>query len=88
MTFGEYLSVERTQAGDAGEYLRRRLQGLIGQRLALPAGSARVWWPALARSCDPAAHPLVLALDSGSEARMLEEFARQFDLSRPLVRGC
>jgi hypothetical protein len=70
-----------------GAYLLRRLQGRLGHRLALPAGGARVWWPGLCKGSDPAAHPLVLALDSESEADMLAEFARQFDLSRPFVRG-
>ncbi len=70
-----------------GEYLLRRLQGMLGQRLALPAGSARVWWPCMSTRSDPAAHPRVLALDSESQADMLAEFARQFDLSRPHVRS-
>jgi hypothetical protein len=70
-----------------GEYLLRRLQGMLGRRLALPAGGARVWWPGVAPCGDPAAHPLVLALDSESEADMFAEFARQFDLSRPHVRA-
>jgi hypothetical protein len=67
------------------EYLLRRLHGMLGPRLALPAGGARVWWPGLAPSSDPAAHPLVLALDSESETDMLAEFARRFDVSRPYV---
>jgi len=69
-----------------GEYLRRRLQGMLGKRFALPPGGARVWWPSLSTCSDPAGHPFVLALDSESQADMLAEFARQFDLSRPLVR--
>ena len=70
-----------------GEYLLRRLQGMLGRRLALPAGSVRVWWPGLRAPSDPTAHPLVLALDCESQSDMLVEFARLFDLSRPLVRG-
>jgi hypothetical protein len=64
-----------------GEYLLRRLHEMLGGRLALPAGGVRVWWPGLSTHSDPAEHPLVLALDSESQAHMLEEFARQFELS-------
>jgi hypothetical protein len=70
-----------------GEYLLRRLQGMLGQRLALPAGSARVWWPGLTARSNAAEHPPVLALDNESQTHMLDEFARQFDLSRPHVRS-
>jgi hypothetical protein len=69
-----------------GERLRQCLQGVLGRRLALPAGGVRVWWPGMA-AYDPGAHPLVVALDSESQGEMLEEFARQFDLSRPRVRS-
>ncbi len=69
-----------------GEPLLRRLQGMLGRRLALPAGSVRVWWPGLTAPSDPTAHPLVLALDCESQSDMLAEFARLFDLSRPVVR--
>jgi cell division septum initiation protein DivIVA len=68
-----------------GEYLLRRLQVMLGRRLALPAGSARVWWPGMSTRSDPAAHPLVLALDSESQAHMLAELSRVFHLSLPLV---
>jgi hypothetical protein len=70
-----------------GEYLLRRLRGMLGQRLALPVGSARVWWPGMSTRSDPAAHPLVLALDSESQEHMLAELARLFHLSRPFVRS-
>jgi hypothetical protein len=70
-----------------GAYPLRRLQGMLGHQLALPPGGARIWWPGLSTCGDPAAHPLVLALDSESQADMLAEFARRFELSRPLVRG-
>lgn len=70
-----------------GEHLLRCLQGMLGRRLALPAGSVRVWWPGLTAPSDSRAHPLVLALDCESQSDMLVEFARLFDLSRPLVRG-
>jgi hypothetical protein len=67
------------------EYLLRRLQGLLGP-LALSRGSARVWWPGLSVSSDAGEHPLVLELDGEPHRRLLGEFAREFDLSRPLVR--
>lgn len=70
-----------------GESLLRRLQGSLGQRLALVVGGVRVWWPGLECRCDPGGHPLVLELDGESRAELLVEFARRFDLSRPLVRG-
>ena len=63
------------------ENLLGRLQGSLGQRLALVAGGVRVWWPGLECRCDPGGHPLVLALDGESRSEMLSEFARQFDLS-------
>jgi hypothetical protein len=69
-----------------GQDLLRRLQGMLG-RIALPSGSARVWWPGVSARNDPGEHPLVLALDSESQADMLAEFHRQFNLSRPTVRG-
>jgi hypothetical protein len=70
-----------------GVHLLGRLQGMLGQRLALPAGGARVWWPGLAVGSDPREHPLVLALDGESRAGTLVEFARQLDLRRPVVRA-
>jgi hypothetical protein len=70
-----------------GQDLLRRLQGILGRSLALPAGSARTWWPGLTAYSDPGEHPLVLALDSESQAEMLAEFDRRFNLSRPPVRG-
>jgi hypothetical protein len=65
----------------------RRLQGSLGQRLALTAGGVRVWWPGLVLRGDPGEHPLVLALDGEPQADVLAEFERQFNLSRPTVRG-
>lgn len=70
-----------------GESLLRRLQGSLGQRLALVTGGVRVWWPGLQARCDPGGHPLVLALDGEPQADVLAELARRFDLSRPSVRG-
>ena len=69
------------------EYALRRLQGRLGQRLALTVGGVRVWWPGLARRCDPGEHPLVLALDGEPREAVLAEFEREFNLSRPSVRG-
>ncbi len=69
-----------------GEYLLRRLQVVLGRRLALPAAGVRVWWPALSTRSDPGDHPFVLVLDSESQAGMLAQFARRFELSRPVVR--
>lgn len=48
------------------ECLVRRLQGILGQGLALPVGGARAWWPGLSVRSDPGEHPLVLALDGES----------------------
>jgi hypothetical protein len=70
----------------SAEYLLRRLQGMLGRKLALPAGGARIWWPDLSTRSDPSEHPFVLALAGEPQSSMLVEFARQFDLSRPLVR--
>jgi hypothetical protein len=68
-----------------GQDLLRRLQGWLGQRIALTVGGVRVWWPGLlAGRSDPGEHPLVLALDSESQAEMPAEFDRQFNLSPPL----
>lgn len=69
-----------------GEEALRGLGDLLGRELALPAGAARVWWPGMTARSDPRDHPLVSRLDDEAEADMLAEFARQFDLSRPLVR--
>jgi|HubBroStandDraft_2_1064218.scaffolds.fasta_scaffold22319_1 hypothetical protein len=63
-----------------------RLEGVLGRKLALPAGAARIWWPGLTVHSDPAEHPLVLQLEDERAADMLTEFARRFELSRPLVR--
>jgi hypothetical protein len=68
------------------EQLLQDLQGVLGRSLALPRGSARVWWPGLTSRSDPSDHPLVLELDGEPDGHMLAELARQFDLSRPRVR--
>jgi hypothetical protein len=69
-----------------GGFLLACLADLLGHELALSADSARIWWPGLAVGSDPGDHPLVVYLDGEPDSSMLEEFARQFDLSRPLVR--
>jgi hypothetical protein len=71
----------------AGEdELLHELRATLGAALALDRGAARVWWPGAGLRCDPADHPLVLALEDEPRATTLEEFALQFDLSRPRVR--
>jgi len=70
----------------AGEHWLRGLADLLGRRLALPAGAARVWWPGLTLRSDPFEHPLLFPLDDERELDLLAEFARRFELSRPLVR--
>jgi len=70
-----------------GDHLLRCLHGVLGRRLALPAGGVRVWWPGLTARSDPGEHPFVLALDSEPQGDLLAEFACQFELSRPFVRS-
>jgi hypothetical protein len=71
----------------AGEdELLHELRATLGPALALDRGAARVWWPGAGPRCDPADHPLVLALEDEPSAVTLEELALQFDLSRPRVR--
>jgi hypothetical protein len=61
------------------------LEGLLGRVIALPAGGVRVWWPALSVQSVARDHPFVLAHDCETPASVLEEFAKEFDLSRPRV---
>jgi hypothetical protein len=68
-----------------GAYLLWRLERMLGRRLALQAAGLRIW-PGFSTRSAPGDHPCVLALDSESQADLLTEFARHFDLSRPLVR--
>jgi hypothetical protein len=63
------------------------LERLLGRVLALPAGGVRVWWPGLSVDSGAGEAPVLLALDGEPQARVLAEFARGFDLSRPRVRG-
>jgi hypothetical protein len=62
------------------------LEGILGPNLALPAGAARIWWPELTVASNPLEHPVVLQLEDEPEADMLVEFARCFELTRPVVR--
>jgi len=67
-------------------YLLGRLADALGGALALTAGAARIWWPGLSTASDPLDHPLVVQMESERADSLLEEFALQFDLSRPRVR--
>jgi hypothetical protein len=69
-----------------GGHPMRHLAGVLGRRWAPPRGSARICWPGFGTRSDPADHPLVQRLDGESDQEAIEEFARQFDLSRPRVR--
>ena len=63
------------------------LRELLGARLTVGEGAVRTWWPGADGRCDPADHPSVLALEGEPSEVTLEEFAHQFDLSRPRVRA-
>jgi hypothetical protein len=63
------------------------LRETLGSRLAVDQGAVRTWWPGAGARCDPADHPAVVALEGEPSRVTLEEFAHQFDLTRPRVRG-
>ncbi len=63
------------------------LREILGRRLAIDRGVVRTWWPGASARCDPADHPAVLALDGEPSRATLEEFAHEFDLTRPRVRA-
>jgi hypothetical protein len=69
-----------------GQHPLQRPAVLVSQRWAVPRGSARVCWPGFSVDSDPGDHPCVQRLDGESDRDALEEFARQFHLSRPCVR--
>jgi hypothetical protein len=69
------------------EELLHSLRERLGARLAINRGEARVWWPGATVRSDPSDHPAVLALEGESPRVTLEEFAQQFELSSPRVRG-
>lgn len=70
-----------------GEDLLRRLGEILGVKLTVRHGQARIWWPALTTRSDPADHPVVQPLEGEDQHETLAELARQFDLSRPHVRA-
>jgi hypothetical protein len=69
------------------EDLLQDLQDVLGRRLGISSGAIRVWWPGVAKSGDPGDHPLIVGLEDEDYRVTLEEFAHEFDLSRPRVRG-
>lgn len=70
----------------ADEDLLRDLAEVVGSRLRLDRGCARVWWPGASADGDPGDHPTVVALEGEDYLDTLAEFALEFDLSRPVVR--
>ena len=62
------------------------MREMLGPRLAIDRGMVRIWWPGAGARRDPGEHPAVLALDGEPRPVTLEEFARQFELTRPRVR--
>lgn len=84
----------RTVVGDevriylvADDHLLLGLREILGPRLRLDAGTLRIWWPGAAVRCDPSDHPVVVGLEDEDYLETLKELAREFDLSRPHVRG-
>jgi len=70
----------------AEESLLDDLAVVVGRRLRLDRGCARVWWPGASVKDDPSDHPIVVALEGEDYRDTLAEFALEFDLSRPAVR--
>lgn len=71
----------------AGDEALNELRATLGRSLAVSNGGVRIWWPGAGARCDPGEHPLVVALEGEPSRVTLEEFAHQFDLTRPRVRG-
>jgi hypothetical protein len=69
-----------------GQHPLRRPAAVCSSRLAVPRGSARICWPGFSDRSDPCDHPLVVRLAGDRDREAVQEFARQFDLSRPRVR--
>ncbi|HXN38843.1 MAG TPA: hypothetical protein VN892_12455 [Solirubrobacteraceae bacterium] len=69
-----------------GQHPFQRPAVVANKHLAVPRGSARICWPQFNAGSDPDDHPLVHRLEGESDRDALQEFARQFDLSRPCVR--
>jgi hypothetical protein len=71
----------------ADDQLLLELREILGPRLRLDGGTLRIWWPGAAVRCDPSDHPVVVGLEDEDYLDTREEFAREFDLSRPHVRS-
>jgi hypothetical protein len=69
------------------EDLLRGLAELVGSRLRVWEGAVRTWWPGASVRDEPGNHPVVVGLEDEDYQVTLEEFATEFDLSRPRVRG-
>lgn len=69
------------------EDLLRGLGELVGSRLRVWEGAVRIWWPGASVRDDPGNHPVVVGLEDEDYEVTLEEFATEFDLSRPRVRS-
>lgn len=69
------------------ELLLQDLQDVLGGRLAIWSGAIRVWWPDVSSCGDSRAHPLIVGLEDEDYRVTLDEFAHEFDLSRPRVRS-
>lgn len=70
-----------------GEELLHGLRELLGSRLRVWRGAVRVWWPGAANCEDPGDHPVVVGLEDEDYRVTLEEFAGEYELSRPRVRS-
>jgi hypothetical protein len=55
-------------------------------RHALPVEMIKIWWPGLTPASEPGDHPWFVAVADENPECLLEEFARIFYLSRPVVR--
>jgi hypothetical protein len=60
-----------------GDYLLRRLQKTQGTELSVARGVVWVWWPGFVQGID----------HDASRSIVLQQFAREFELSRPVVRS-
>lgn len=69
------------------DLLLQDLQDVLGARLGIWSGAIRVWWPGVAKCGDPGDHPLIVGLEDEDYRVTLDEFAHEFDLSRPRVRS-
>jgi hypothetical protein len=69
------------------EDLLYEMQELVGSRVGLWGGAIRIWWPGVSVRSDPGDHPLVVGLEDEDYTVTLEEFADEFDLTRPRVRS-